>query len=105
MRVGRQAGIEGNTLGVTEQHGEACIHNAPRQAADTLAGDGQVGLMLGLVLADFGGAEDIVDVAQFRVQVMLVDAAVPGFGDHRLGHQATFGEMAIDECGQLTGMG
>ncbi|MNE57073.1 hypothetical protein D3C80_1520200 [compost metagenome] len=61
--------------------------------------------MLGLVLADFSGAEDVVDVAQGGVQVVLIDAAVPGFSDHRFWRQATFGKVAVDEGGQFTGAG
>ena len=61
--------------------------------------------VLSLMLANLGGAEDIVDMAQAWVEVVLIDAAVPGFSDHRFWRQATFGKVAVDEGGQFTGAG
>ncbi|MOA61684.1 hypothetical protein D3C78_1868850 [compost metagenome] len=44
-------------------------------------------------------------MAQARVEAVLVDTAVPGLGNQRLGRQAAFGEMAVDKGGQFTGAG
>ncbi len=101
--VGRQAGIERDPRRIAEQNGKTCIRHPPGQATHALAGEGQVGLVLGLQLADFGGTEHVVRRVHTRVQAVLGDTAVPGFGDHRFRDQAAVAEMTVDEGRQFRG--
>ena len=88
---------------VAEQHGEPRVHHALGQAADALAGDRQIGLVLGLVMTDLGGAEHVVHALVARVEAVLGHTAVPGLGDDALGADAALGEVAVDEGSQLAG--
>jgi len=61
--------------------------------------------MLGLVLADFLRREDVFDIHCPRVELVLVDAAVPGLGNHPVRADTAIMEVIIDEGSQFTGVG
>lgn len=76
MLAGQQ-GMQGDAVFVAQKHGEAGRHHTPRQSADALAGDGQVLLMLFLMMTDVLGTEDVLAVCRARIEAVLHDAAVP----------------------------
>ena len=93
-----QPRVERDTAAVTEQHREPGRIQTPRQPFHALARDGQKVMMLFLMQTDLVMLKLNVGGRLSRVKSVLVDTAVPGFGNQPIRVGSSVGKVRGNEC-------